>query len=81
MSKHSIIEIEPMVRDLWHLREREDLFLECLDYVEKVSRVKPIVVAMIDFLQMTIAKGGLSNQDIDEMAEYFYDEEYGNDGS
>jgi hypothetical protein len=30
---------------------------------------------------MTIAKGGLSNQDIDEMAEYFYDEEYGNDGS
>ncbi len=78
---NSIVEIEPMVRDLWNLRDREDLFIDCLEYVEKVNSVKPIVIAVIDFLQMTIMKGGLSNEDIEQMTEYFYDQEYDNDGT
>tara|TARA_R100000149_G_C5816484_1_gene97584 strand:- start:372 stop:662 length:291 start_codon:yes stop_codon:yes gene_type:complete len=74
---NSKAEIEPMVRDLWQLREREDLFHECLDYVWVNHEQKPIVVSVIHFLQKIISRGGMSEENMQDMAIYYYEKDYG----
>lgn len=56
-----------MIRDVWSLRDREDLLHDCFDYVEKNQGKKPLVLLVIDFLSFAIKMGGLSNKDLEDM--------------
>jgi len=58
-----------LVRQLWTLRDREDLLEDCLSYVEERKNKKPIVLLIIDFLFLVIKMGGISTQDLDNMCE------------
>tara|TARA_Y100001970_G_C14156543_1_gene815908 strand:+ start:660 stop:896 length:237 start_codon:yes stop_codon:yes gene_type:complete len=58
-----------LINDLWTLRDREDLKHDCINYVESNFRKKPLVVLVIDFLQLAVSMNGLSSKNLDMMYE------------
>ena len=64
---------QELIRDLWVLREREDLLLDCFDYVDEHKSTKPIVICAVHFLQQAISMNGLSTQDLRDMEQDYMD--------
>lgn len=65
-----------LVRDLWVLRDREDLLQDCFDYVAKHKDRKPIVICVVHFLQQAILMNGLSTENLDTMEREYLQREW-----
>ena len=67
---------DELIRDLWILRDREDLLQDCFAYCEEHKHEKPLVICVVHFLQQAIRMNGLSNQNLDQMEKAYMEDNY-----
>lgn len=56
-----------LLSDLWTVKDREDLFLDCVAYCEDNYNQKPLVILVIDFLQIALCMNGMSSRNLEDM--------------